>query len=247
LKKRYNQTELVTGDARMRRKISVWLMCGILLLSALSGAARALGREQPMAWQAIFTTPEGAPCSPLCLFGVIPAKHTPQEALALLSAHPITRTWTRVSDSRFEARRDGYTLAVSFSLLADGVLDTVTLSIERTASDVPERALIQLGDVLSRFGAPDYLHLSAQTDPLLVYLSRRLLVSARIGADRRLAPELPIKRLTLFRFGICPSSAPLYTFLAWRGLTHQARQLASAPVQRYVRRIFGAQVTLVPC
>jgi hypothetical protein len=46
LKKRYNQTELVTGDARMRRKISVWLMCGILLLSALSGAARALGRER---------------------------------------------------------------------------------------------------------------------------------------------------------------------------------------------------------
>jgi hypothetical protein len=231
----------------MHRRISVWSACVVLALSALSGAARALGREQPIAWQAIFTTPDGALCQPLCLFGVIPAKHTPQEALALLSAHPITRTWTQVSDSRFESRREGYKLAVSFSVLADGVLDTITLAIERAESAALDSAPIQLGDVLSRFGAPDYLHLSAQTDPFLVYISRRLLISAKLGADQRIAPELPIKRLTLFRFGICPSSAPLYTFLAWRGLTHQARQLASAPVQRYVRRVFGAQVMLVPC
>lgn len=239
--------ESVAGNERMRRKIGVWLICSVLALSALSGAARALGRERETAWQAFFTAPDGTLCQPLCLFGVVPAKHTPQEALALLKAHPITRRWTQVSNSRFESRHVGYMLAISFSVLADGVLDTITLSIERDAPDAPVRALIQLGDVLSAFGTPDYLHLSAQTDPLLVYVSRRLLINARMDANRRLAPELSVKRITLFRFGICPSSAPLYSFLAWRGLTYQARQLASKPMQRYVRRVFGAQVTLVPC
>lgn len=73
------------------------------------------------------------------------------------------------------------------------------------------------------------------------------MISPKLSAAQRLTPDLPIRRVTLFRFGVCPSSAPLYTFLRWRGLTHRAHQMASAPVQRYVRRVFNAQVTLVPC
>ncbi|RMF52689.1 MAG: hypothetical protein D6749_04260 [Chloroflexota bacterium] len=223
------------------------MLCSIVALSALSGTARALGRERHGDWQAVFTTPEGLPCRPLCLFGVIAAKHTPEQAFELLRRHPLTHNWEPVSATRLESRQKAGTAAVSFSLLADGVLDTITLAFEHAEPDAPESAPIRLGDILSLFGAPDYLHISAQTDPMLVYVSQRLIVSVKLDRTRRLAPELPIKRLTLFRFGICPSSAPLYAFLAWRGLTHDKRQMAGNLIPRYVRRVFAAQVTLVPC
>ncbi|MCS6872118.1 MAG: hypothetical protein NZ571_11755 [Anaerolineae bacterium] len=231
----------------MVRRIGLWLLCSVLLLSALSGVARALGSGQSAEWRVIFTTPSGEPCHRLCLFGVMPARHTPEEAVEILQAHPLTRSWTHSAPFRFESRRSGHTLAVSFSVFADGILDTITLSVERDAKSAPMTSPLQLGDLLSAFGAPDYLHLGAQIDPLLIYVPKRLMLNVKLGEARRLTPESPIKRLTLFRFGICPSSAPLYTFSEWRGLTHQARQLASPLVQRYVRRVFGAQVTLIPC
>ncbi|MFQ3534263.1 MAG: hypothetical protein SNJ58_00160 [Aggregatilineales bacterium] len=231
----------------MGNRIGVWLACSVLLISALSGAARALGSTQRPDWRAIFTTPDGAPCQRLCLFGVIPARHTPEEAIEILRAHPLTHDWTHSAPFRFESRRPDHTLAISFSVFADGVLDTLTLSVEGTAKDALPDNLLQLGDLLGAFGAPDYLHLSTQIDPLLIYVRQRLMINVKLDEARRAAPGLPLKRLTLFRFGVCPSSAPLYTFSQWRGLTHPARQMKSTPVYRYVRRVFGAQVPLVPC
>ncbi|MFN7209756.1 MAG: hypothetical protein ACK4P1_05100 [Aggregatilineales bacterium] len=231
----------------MVKRIGLWLACGALMVSALLGGARALGSAQDVDWRALFTAPDGAPCPRLCLFGVMPARHTPEEALEILRAHPLTRSWTFSAPNRVESYRYGAKLAISFSTFADGALDTLTLSVEPDSKNGFLSSPLRLGDVLGAFGAPDYLHLSAQIDPLLVYIPPRLMISLKLDAAQRLTPDLPIRRVTLFRFGVCPSSAPLYTFVRWRGLTHRAHQMASAPVQRYVRRVFNAQVTLVPC
>jgi hypothetical protein len=231
----------------MGRRIGIWVTCSIVLMSVLGGTARAFGGAQSVDWQGMFTAPDGAPCPRSCLFGVMPARHTPEQALEILRAHPLTQGWTHSAPFRLETRYQDYNLAISFSVFADGVLDTLTLSVERDSRDAPLDSPLRLGDLLSTFGAPDYLHLSAQIDPLLIYVRQRLMIGVKSDQWRRMSPDLPVKHITLFRYGVCPSSAPLYTFAQWRGMTHQARQMASPPVQRYVRRVFGARVMLVPC
>ncbi len=235
----------------------VLLLCAALALSSLMGMARVVGYGQPSQLWELFTMPDGTPCQPLCLFGVTPAKTMPDEAVQLLRAHPLTRHLSQVSASpfRLEGQSANRIVMVSFNTTADGVVDEITLSTyvrytlppEAVPMAVPNGGV--LGDLVSMFGTPNFVHLTTGTDPTLAYLNQRLLASLIRSqtVDRHLTPQMPISRLTLFRYDACPTNAFIYVFLKWRGMAHIWRYGRGQTVQRYVRRMASQGATFAPC
>lgn len=191
-------------------RLMLTLLCVALALSSLMGMARVIGYGQPSQLWEVFTMPDGTPCRPLCLFGVTPAKTMPKEAVQLLRAHPLTRHLAQVSASpfRLEGQSANRIVMVSFNVTLDGVVDEITLATYVRYTLPPEAVPIAvpnggvLGDLVSLFGAPNFVHLTTGTDPTLAYLDQRLMASLirSQAVDRHLAPQMPISRLTLFRY-----------------------------------------------
>src|SRR5258708_7853668 len=85
---------------------------GVLVLIRLFNAGQA------SSFAALFNNPDGSICKGFCLFGVQPGETTPQTAVDLLQAHPLTRHLRQAKFAFAEAGPDHTT--VTLSTASDG-------------------------------------------------------------------------------------------------------------------------------
>jgi len=86
-------------------------------LMAVLTAVRAAGLAHPAPpIPPLFTTPEGRPCLPHCLLGIVPGKTTLQQAQALLATHPLTLGYKQSERTNF----NGTTGRVAMQYLGNG-------------------------------------------------------------------------------------------------------------------------------
>src|SRR5262245_35734692 len=66
----------------------------VLLSASIIVVDRLLGGTRPSPLAPIFTFPDGTPCERRCLFGIQPGVTSVVDAIALLKAHPLLRSFT---------------------------------------------------------------------------------------------------------------------------------------------------------
>ncbi len=64
----------------------------IVLCAGAIAAIALLDHMHPLSSAVLFTNPDGTPCARPCLLGIRPGETSRAEALAILRAHPLTRS-----------------------------------------------------------------------------------------------------------------------------------------------------------
>jgi hypothetical protein len=202
-------------------------------LTLMLGAAILVQRfAPPTPFAMLFTMPDGAPCSRLCLFGARVGETSYREALDLLSRHPLTRHLLRRERiSTAGALFEGVELIVEVQGDAWGKLVQISLHIEPTYTQrlrlqtdpleaLPHAVLTggSMGETVAALGIPDYVRLDGgrelrlyyQFDGLTFYFARR---------NERLNPSDALTSLYMYAVPF-PESPSLLT---WSGFTSSER------------------------
>ncbi len=132
------------------------------LVLAFIGAVcgmRLLGGARPSPLSALFTNPDGTPCSHPCLFGIRPGISDQAEAAALLAAHPLMRTFKR-DERSVETEYLGTGVRVSL-VGREHELASIYIAFDRQLQNrsggpsvLPPLDGITLGQIVSAFGPP---------------------------------------------------------------------------------------------
>jgi hypothetical protein len=132
----------------MRRML--WIT--VIAFASLSAGiffARHEGRQRTLPLSALFTSPDGTPCN--CLFGIRPGKTTLDEALRIVSTHPLARQLFRSRDDtvRGSTVYDGpnYQFEVVQVLSSPKVIWVILTDIGG--------GVVTMGDFVSALGPPE--------------------------------------------------------------------------------------------
>jgi hypothetical protein len=226
-----------------------------LLMAGGVGVARFVGGAQSSALAALFTNPDGTACDQLCLFGVRPGETPAREAIAMLEAHPLTRHFARTGRDPYRIEGEGNRIVmVSFNQSANGLVADITLAAYirygQSHSGAPSVAGFgALGDLLSTFGAPDFVQLTTGGDPVLGYARYGMeIASARARPGmRRIAADDELKRIVLFKAEKCSPDAFAYMFPRWLGFAHFSRYSRAPTIETMVRRLNSPASNFAVC
>jgi hypothetical protein len=218
-------------------------------------AARFVGRTQPSALAVLFTNPDGTVCVSPCLFGVRPGETHASEAIALLEQHPLTRHFSIAGRDPYRIQAEGDRIVmISFNQSADGLVVDISLAAYvrygQYHSGAPSIAGFgALGDLLSIFGAPDFVQLTTGGDPVLGYAKHGMeIASARARPGlRRMSADDELRRIVLFKAENCSLDAFSYMFPRWLGFAHFSRYSRAPTVETLVRRLNSPASTFAVC
>jgi hypothetical protein len=238
----------------------MWRLLALLGLSTALIAAGIIvslriGQQETVPFSVLFTRPDGSACDKPCLFGIQPGKTRSAEAIAMLRAHPLTQQFTQTGSAPF--RMEGYAdriQIVSFHAKDSGVVDEITLATYRLYTlPVTTNAIAlpnsgSLGDIVSAFGAPDFIQITMGSDPVVGFKQAGVLAALSSGQiDERLREGVPISRLTLFDYGVCPANSFVYVFPRWLGMADFRRYITGDTVLATLKHMNSAGANFAPC
>jgi hypothetical protein len=230
--------------------------------AAAIGLARWRGSADPPTLAGVFTAPDGGACERPCLFGIYPGVTSAEQAAEALLTHPLTRTLTLVNRQPFRLEgKAEHIVMVSFNATPAGTVDEVTLasyvrygvSTPQAGPPLPNSGT--LGDMLARFGTPNFIQITNGGDPMLAFFDPdgapqggylASLIRNRT-VNRHIVPRMPLSRLTLFHYQPCSDSAFLYVFPQWQGLAGFRRYARGKTLDTMVRRMDSQGATFAPC
>ncbi len=227
----------------------------VAALLVANGAAHTVGNLNAVTYT-LNTNVDSQLCPTLCLFGVVPGVTSAAAATELLLRHPLLRGFDQISTDPFRIEgHNEWIMQVSFNVTADNLVDEITVArFLRYGHIDGERTMVlpeigELGDVLPRFGHPDFVQLTRGGDPMLVFSSSGVIISlirAR-GDPNGISLSQPVGRLTIFRRYKCPVNSFEYAFLPWLGVTQYRRYSFTESITRWVRPMTSMGATFAPC
>src|SRR5260221_3171415 len=144
----------------MKRFGCLVLVCVCVCVSAVTVPRIAFSRNASQ-MAALFTYPDGSPCTQPCMFGVRLGQTRQADAITLLKSHPLLQTYDVLSiDPFIMQNRQEKTAQIRIAATADGLVQGIAVTaglppsyFELTDDSYP--GSIQLGDAMSLLGNPD--------------------------------------------------------------------------------------------
>ncbi len=229
----------------------------VLLISitmCVTVVARITGRGLNPAL-ALFTNPDGSACQPVCLFGIRPGETRVEDAVSLLTSHPLTRDFEVMTRAPFIGRsRQKPDLLITLSGTPEGLVDSVLLSFGLPPSDKeasPSELLANgtsLGDFVSLYGVPDYVCVSEKGGCTAIYVHLGLMIDISPRSDdlEHIMVDESVTRLVLFSMKVCPPTATVSLRSPWRGFTTIKRYQSSSTIDVTLRTDCSLSIC-VPC